>query len=519
MENLIALAKLISKQKVVKIEVIGNESLSNSKLSQLYDGIIKGIYQNENDASLSLYGSEPTNPNFKKLKYRLQERLINTLLFIDVNKPNFKDTQRAYYSCQRVLSAVNILFGFSIREPAIEMAERAIKKAIRFDYTEIVLSLSRRLSRHYGAIEGDLKKFNYYKNITREYLKIYNAEVLASDYYNELAIFNTNSIGFQDNQIMSKRASDYSKELEEYLPEINTYSFILFTYSVFWFKHIIKGEYHKALKLCSEAIDKTESNDKYPPTLSFLFYSRMLTCYTQLNNFKEGREAFQNALKYVNKGASNWFIIHRNYFLLAFRAKEYPKIYSILQQVKDHEKYDKMPRNIRELWNLNEAYVHFFISINKIKVQVDLGGEKVQKFKLNKFLNEVPLFSKDKRGINISILIIQLLFLLQQKKYGIVIDKVETLNAYCYRYLKKDNTFRSNCFIKLLLLLPKCDFHRVAVERKSKKILTKLQSVPLEVARQSAEIEIVPYEDLWEIVLDMLDMKFHIPKNKKAPSN
>jgi hypothetical protein len=61
----------------------------------------------------------------------------------------------------------------------------------------------------------------------------------------------------------------------------------------------------------------------------------------------------------------------------------------------------------------------------------------------------------------------------------------------------------------MLLLLPKCNFHRVAVARKSKVLVAKLQSVPLEIARQSAEIEIVPYEDLWEIVMDMLEAKFY----------
>ena len=119
------------------------------------------------------------------------------------------------------------------------------------------------------------------------------------------------------------------------------------------------------------------------------------------------------------------------------------------------------------------------------------------------------MFSMDKKGVNIPILIIQLLFLLQRKEHGKFIDKCEALNAYSYRHLKKDDTFRSNCFIKMLLLLPKCNFHRIAVERKSKLLRAKLASVPLEIARQSAEIEIVPYEDLWGIVMDMLEAKFY----------
>ena len=76
---------------------------------------------------------------------------------------------------------------------------------------------------------------------------------------------------------------------------------------------------------------------------------------------------------------------------------------------------------------------------------------------------------------------------------------------YCHRYLKKDDTFRSNCFIKMLLTLPRSNFNRIAVERNAKKFFDRLKSVPLEKANQAEDLEIIPYDDLWEMVLDMLD--------------
>ena len=132
-----------------------------------------------------------------------------------------------------------------------------------------------------------------------------------------------------------------------------------------------------------------------------------------------------------------------------------------------------------------------------------------KKIRVNKFLNEVPIYSKDKRGTNITILILHILFLLQQGKYGVIIDRMESLKTYAHRYLRKDDTYRSNCFIKMLMQLPAADFHKQGVIRKAQKYWEKLQAVPLEVANQSAEIEIVPYEMLWEFVLESLDNRFH----------
>ncbi|MEL6989086.1 MAG: hypothetical protein AAGK97_14835, partial [Bacteroidota bacterium] len=114
-------------------------------------------------------------------------------------------------------------------------------------------------------------------------------------------------------------------------------------------------------------------------------------------------------------------------------------------------------------------------------------------------------FTKDKRGLNIAILIVHVLFLLHLKKYNQIIDRTEALNQYCYRYLRTDDTFRSNCFIKMLLQIPKADFNRMRTERYAEKFVNKLRSMPLSVSTQSAEVEFFPYEDLWEITLEMLD--------------
>lgn len=117
----------------------------------------------------------------------------------------------------------------------------------------------------------------------------------------------------------------------------------------------------------------------------------------------------------------------------------------------------------------------------------------------------MPIYSKDKRDANISILILQMLFLLHQKKYNEIIDRAESLKTYTYRYLRRDDTFRSHCFIRMLLTLPDCSFHKAAVLRKADQYWQQLKEVPLNVAKQSAEIEIVPYEMLWEFVLESLD--------------
>ena len=133
---------------------------------------------------------------------------------------------------------------------------------------------------------------------------------------------------------------------------------------------------------------------------------------------------------------------------------------------------------------------------------------KAKTFRIARFLNTVPKFSLDKKGLNIPILILQVLFFIQQKKYGEVSDRTEALNAYCYRYLRKDDTFRSNCFIKMLMVLPKAHFHKARVIRQADKYYQQLLKSNEIRNTKSSEIEPIPYEALWQLVWGMLDNRF-----------
>ena len=100
----------------------------------------------------------------------------------------------------------------------------------------------------------------------------------------------------------------------------------------------------------------------------------------------------------------------------------------------------------------------------------------------------------------------------QWRRYEIeihVYDRFEAIQKYCSRFLRKDDNLRSNCFINMLLQIPKANFHRGCVERKVVKYYETLLATPLDVANQAHEIEIIPYEDLWEFILESLDTKFH----------
>ena len=209
----------------------------------------------------------------------------------------------------------------------------------------------------------------------------------------------------------------------------------------------------------------------------------------------------------------NWFNFQELIIFFRFHLNDFEKASIVCNQVLLHKRFKNLPDHYIERFRIIEAYLYYF------KEEGMLSSEFLptkKKFKLGKFLNEVPKYSKDKSGANVQILIIQALFLIQREDIDESINRIDSLRQYCHKYLRKDHTFRSNCFIKMLVILLKNQFHKEAVERKTKKYLKLLNDHPIEKMRQSIGVEIVPFEFLWGILTKDLKNEFRFtPARKK----
>ena len=271
--------------------------------------------------------------------------------------------------------------------------------------------------------------------------------------------------------------------------------------------HELSKNIQSQIQVCQKAYEYFGSQPHFPVSAKNIFGQKLLFCYMQLKQFENALKIADNMKTAYISGSYNWFMLHIYLFLLYFHSRNYQKASTVYFLVVSNKKFSQISSTMEEFWKIAKPYIFFLYKCNLIS----LGDREssFKKFRIYKFLNDVPMYSKDKRGFNISILIAHVLLLIAAKKYDQIIDRVEALNQYCYRYLRRDETFRSNCFIKMLLQLPKAGFHNLRVHRYAKKYHEKLLSVPLEMSKQPTEIELIPYEDLWELVLELLE------KNRK----
>jgi hypothetical protein len=500
MQDIIELTGIITPKKLEKLRRRHGSYLApDQRVKRLYDLIAAGSVQTDEEAMVAIFGKNQ-KVKYRRLKIALREYLLQMLLFLDLNLPHFHERQTLYYASYKKWAGVKLLTGRGAHLSALEVSKTTLKQAEKFEFTDIAVDILRSLRLYYGSMIGDLKQFDLYKERCAEYEQIFHYENLAEELYTDLIVRYVNTKETQSEVHEAARTS--FERLQGALDRYGTYRlhFVGRLLEVLIYTSI--NNYEETVVVCDKAIRFFEAKPYIATVPLQVFLYQEMVCYVQLRNYEAGEKAAQRGLQFLERGAFNWFKYQELLLLLSLHSGNYQRAYELYIETTSQKRFNTLPSGVGQIWKIFEAYLFFLIQVEL--VEDNHRYSPFSKFRMGRFVNEVPLYSKDKRGMNIPILIVQILYLIQQKREGEVVDRVEAIGKYISRYITKKDNYRSACFINMLLQIPANSFHRVAVERHTQKYNRMLESMPLDFARQAHDIEIIPYEQLWDMTLDLL---------------
>ena len=503
MRTLTELLRVVNNNKVKCMEIIGRVSPRESMAQKFYEELSKCQIRTDRDAELVFRSHYPDKKNYPAFKKKFMERLINSVFFIDLKQPQYNDFQRAYYNCWKKLAAAKILLGKSATEPGINLLETILRPARRFEITELTVEICRILRLHFGSREGNLSNFEKYNRLFKKHNTILLLEDEAEEYFTLLTGHYINR-KFADWCIYEKGIK-YYEQLQPDLERFSSYKLQLISRLIAVISYRSIGDYDRIIDICQEGLSYFHGRNDRSGQAAKLLLHQLLVCFMQKRDFTAGQQVIEQLEPYLGEGSVNWFSCQHTLLLLALHTRNYEKALHQYLQLVHHKRFKGLPQPLLEKFRIDGAYIHYLV----IALDLPIPHQKAYRFRLGKFLNEVPMYSKDKRGMNVPILIVQILFLICNRKYNRAIDRMEAIQKYCYRHLKRGPTFRSNCFIKMLLQIPAASFNRLAAERRARPFLDKLLSHEPASSGQNYEIEIVPYEHLWELALSSLSESRH----------
>ena len=202
-------------------------------------------------------------------------------------------------------------------------------------------------------------------------------------------------------------------------------------------------------------------------------------------------KAKQSSIKGYNNELTATIILTISYL----HAKQYEKASEVFNDLDQLTQTNVLHANL-EIWEVLKEYIGF-IERRILKLEENKISSKSK-------IHLITHPYNDKLGYNVSIQLIKLVSLIERREFDPSSFLLKSLNSYVKR-LRRQNPIilkRSATFIKQAQKLVKYNFQKSLLKKEKSRFLIELSKHSL-----VFQHEIIPYEHLWEMIIEMLPEK------------
>ncbi|MER2997179.1 hypothetical protein [Pontibacter populi] len=480
---LIKVINSISDKSNIAVKVGRTKNLENRFLL----GVIQDEFNSDADASKILYDSDKTDFRYKMLKHRVKKKLYDKLLITDSSKSRIVNQKEQ--ECLKLLHISKLLLKQTEYDLVASNCNKIRSIASVFEFNDILLNVIE-LELICIANSGSYKLFNKKTKELIKYTNIVNLEREAINQFYSTKVHIKSNV--KTRQEYLKNVPSILSRLKDIWDQTSTYLAFdsLYKTSILYYELI--GNFKEIEEITDEAKDLVQQGLVNTHRFDKSFNAHMLI-YAQLRikKYAIGLEYADKFNSYFDPKTLNWFSYMENYFLLALHSKNYELARLLLHRVLNNAIFNSNLKDSKERWQLYKAYLDF----------MEPSAPVLESFNYQKFITYFTEYNKDKQGFNVAILILQFMYFLKKGDTEALLYRIESLKKYILTHLNDTFSLRSKLFLKLLMLTVTEDYDASSCRTKGAKHYQKLLETPTP-GDAYAEIEIVPYEHLWELILD-----------------
>jgi hypothetical protein len=497
MKTLLPLAQfLVQNVKKADLSLIKN-FLSPEELL-FFEKIISHKYQTDIQAAQEVFNIKSNTPRYQKIKKQLSDKLYNSLLFITPSIKGIPKEFDEFIEIHKIGAILNVIGYFTRRDLSIPLINQAFNTAYHYFFHNEVLYMANMMRLFYGMTEPNISKYKYYTKIYEETIEHLHWENKSTLYYESINLqFGKNKK--VNKELMVVEIGGYLKELTPFENKIRSFKFHRNFYNLNMVFHHIQKQYEDVIFYCDKLLGYIDTIGFPSIVIKRNAIRQKAEHLVLLSRYDEALIEMQNIIILETEGTSSWINAQKMLLLIYLNKQEYAKADVIINDLNNNQSYNRTVSAIKRHIALIGVYLYIFRLMRIIP-----GYQEDQKSEVKKYMNDYPEFGRDKSSMNIPIIIAQLLEAIVLKREGEVLDRIDALKKYSSRYITKSDSIRSNCFINMLLEVVRNGYHVVAIERHTKKYLAKLLANPKLTSDEAAEVEFIPYEHLWDIIMNYL---------------
>lgn len=494
MNEIANLARIVTSRSVTSLPVLDLNSRQTNKEKQLVSTLASMPGATQLQVVKALYG-KATAANIKALKMlqsRVQGKLLNHLYFLNHQDPRHLVSRRYELECLDLLHKVSILYAEREHTLSERLLLRCLRLAERGEFTQYVVQTARMLRNLYA----EQRKAGPYKKIAAVLARAQQVLVCedeAEHLYTGIQLGLSGTVAAR--RAVLSQLPDYLAQLESLHRRVRSFT----TYNTWYRTRMaydeLQGNYQEMIRVTAAA-SKRWRDGKLNMRRFDLRYNHFASVSAYLRS-RQPVQGLRLAEKYAqdfHPSSGNWFYFQELHLLLALHAEQYEQAQVLLVAITKNPAYLNQREAALQRWDLYKAYVTFVLP------QAPTTARQRQ---MAQWVLVLPEYSRDKRGHNVAMLVLQLLHFLRERNLEAVLLRLERLRKYQQRHLFDPTTMRSRLFLRLLPLIVEKNFDAARTAERGKALLQQLRETPPP-GNAFAEVEIIPYEQLWGLVLMLL---------------
>ena len=490
MNELANLAQIVTSRRLAVLPVVELDQAANGRESQLVSVLLTGAGRTQVQAAKALYGQgTPANlVALKRLKSRVQAKLLNHLYFLDHTDPLSLVSRRYQMGCLDLLHKGTALYAEGEYVLSQRLLRRCLTEAQAGEFTAYAVLSARQLCTIYAQLNKPVAYLQM-DGLLQQSLRVQQLEDEAERLYTSTSLALLGPI--KNRRALLPQLPERLRQLEALHRRTKTFNTFSFLYRLRIAHEELLGNFPELIRLTGVAT-RQFGQGKLNARRFDLRYNAFIGVIAYLRGRQpaKGLRLAQEGIGYFAASSSNWFVFQEQHLLLALHGKKYAYAQQLLVEVAQNPAVAKLRPAAVERWELYRGYVDFVAP-----PAVPAPPASAAKWALL-----LPEYSRDKSGQNVAILVLQLLCYLRQQNLDAALVRLERLRKYQQRHLADDSARRSRLFLRLLRGLADSGFDSAKARKRGQANLETLTNTPPP-GDAFAEVEIIPYEQLWELVL------------------
>ena len=494
MEDLKRLVQIVVQRKQRQYPLLELKSVNehSSKENIFFRYIKKGILDSDNEAAKLLYGAPGDDDRYRMLKSRLKQKLLNHLFFLDFAEGTGNSAHEYEQECLHYLHQAKMLEFVSEQKINRGLIQKALTIAERCEFTKHRLTCLEELIRVYS----NSCQPHLFEDTVEAYRKLqewYSEEEEARTIYLRMEMMLVKSVNSRKKNL--ENAEEAIKVLEKNYKKTKSFNVFecLMKLKVLYFS--LTGQYQSLIPFLEE-LEAGKFKDRklnpYRLDKKYIVLS-MGWALLRAGQWKKGLEYLEDRRKIFSHPDADWYRFMEIFYMIAVRDRNYKLGFQLVESVLESKNFNKLDITDQEKWRLYNAYINY----------ANAGNFYMRHSNFDDFIKEIPAYDKDREGFQVAVLFLQILYFTEQGNMVALKKRRDIIKKYMANHFKENFSYRTRTFYKLTNIVVENKLDLRQIQNKTRYLLGKLPNNQI-INDAFREMEIIPYEQLWDLLLDSL---------------